>query len=581
MRPLSLNPPHGGHLSELLVTYHRGVELFREAVHLPTITLSPRQLCDIELLLCGGFSPLEGFLCRTDYDSVVDSMRLEDGTLWPIPVTLDASEADIARIEGSNRVALRDQTGLLIAVMTVTDRWRPDKAREAEQVFGTVDRDHPAVGYLFNQAGDFYLGGRLEGIQLPEHYDFRELRRTPAQLRTYFREYRWERVVAFQTRNPMHRAHKELTDRAARAIGGQLLIHPVVGMTKPGDIDHFTRVRSYKRLLKYYPTDSATISLLPLAMRMGGPREALWHAIIRKNYGCTHLVVGRDHAGPGKNANGEPYYGPYDAVDMVTRYSDEVGIEIVPFRLMVYVKGEDAYKPAEEVQPGEETLSLSGTELRQLLAAGQEIPSWFSYPDVVSELRYTHPPRTGQGFAIFLSGLSGSGKSTIANALQSRLLEITTRPVTLLDGDVVRTHLSKGLGFSREDRSTNVQRIGYVASEIVKHRGIVICAPIAPYELDRSVNRRLISRTGGYVEVYVNAPLEVCEARDVKGLYAKARAGLIKGFTGIDDPYEPPQNAEVVCYTDHETIRESTEKVVSGLVSLGYLTDAETKAWGA
>ena len=551
------------------------MELFKAAVHYPSIMLTPRQICDIELLLGGGFSPLMGFMNCADYENVVARMRLSDGTLWPIPVTLDITETDAERIRGHRHVALRGQTGLLLAILTVQDQWKPDKVAEAEGVFGTTDPDHPAVGYLFNQAGSYYVGGTLEGVQLPEHYDFLDLRKTPAQLRAYFREHRWERIVAFQTRNPMHRAHKELTDRAARDIGGQLLIHPVIGMTKPGDIDHFTRVRSYKRLLKYYPADAATLSLLPLAMRMGGPREALWHAIIRKNYGCTHLVIGRDHAGPGKDAHDKPFYGPYDAVDLVTAHSEEVGIEVVPFKLMVYVPAAQAYKPIDEIQSQEQWESISGTELRRRLAEGEDIPEWFSYADVIAELRNTHPPRSGQGFAIFLTGLSGSGKSTIANALQSRLLELTTRPVTLLDGDVVRTHLSKGLGFSKEDRSTNVQRIGYVASEIVKHRGIVICAPIAPYESDRAVNRRRIKRGGGYVEVFVDAPLEVCEARDVKGLYAKARAGLIKGFTGIDDPYEAPKSAEVVCRTDHETIRESTDKVISKLVTLGYLTAAQ------
>ena len=574
MRTLHLNPPHGGHLCQLLVDYRRGTELFKAAVRYPSIKLSVRQTCDIELLLNGGFSPLTGFMNRADYESVLSTMRLADGTLWPMPITLDITQADVERIKGHDLVALRGQTGLLLAVLRVGDLWMPDKSVEAAHAFGTVDPDHPAVGYLFSQAGRYYLGGTLEGIQLPEYYDFLDLRKTPAQLRAHFREHRWERVVAFQTRNPMHRAHKELTDRAAREIGGQLLIHPVVGMTKPGDVDHYTRVRSYRRLLKYYPSNAVTLSLLPLAMRMGGPREALWHAIIRKNYGCTHLVVGRDHAGPGSDAEGNPYYGPDDAVKLVAEHSEEAGIDVVPFRLMVYVPGSDAYKSVDQVQPDEKMLSISGTELRRRLATGEEIPEWFSYRDVIGELRNTHPPRSGQGFAIFLTGLSGSGKSTIANALQSRLLELTTRPVTLLDGDVVRTHLSKGLGFSRADRSTNVQRIGYVASEIVKHRGIVICAPIAPYHADRAVNRRRISRGGGYIEVFVNAPLAVCEARDVKGLYAKARAGLIKGFTGIDDPYEAPEHAEVECNTDRETIRESTEKVIGRLVESGFLTAA-------
>jgi sulfate adenylyltransferase len=371
----------------------------------------------------------------------------------------------------------------------------------------------------------------------------------------------------------MHRAHKELTDRAAEEIGGHLLIHPVVGLTKPGDIDYYTRVRCYKRLLRHYPEDRAMLSLLPLAMRMGGPREAVWHAIIRKNYGCTHLVVGRDHAGPGKDENGEPFYGPYDAQEMVIEYQDELGIQMVPFRLMVYVPSRDAYEPIDDVQKeGVEFKMISGTQLRDKLANGDPIPNWFSYDDVVAELRKTHPPKHLQGFTVFFTGLSGSGKSTIANALMVKLLERGGRPATLLDGDVVRTHLSKGLGFSAEDRSTNVQRIGYVASEITKHRGVCVCAPIAPYESDRRANRDRIEEYGGYIEVFVDTPIEECEKRDVKGLYAKARAGIIKGFTCIDDPYEAPTNAEIVSDTTRYSAEECAEQVLAKLEEMGYLT---------
>ena len=574
---MTLIEPHGGELCNLLVSDDQKTVLWEAARDYPSITLTPRQICDLELLLGGGFSPLRGFMNRADYDSVVETMRLTDGTLWPMPITLDVPEAVATSLGGEDKVALRDQTGLLLAILTVGDLWQPDKTKEAEGVFGTINKEHPAVAYLMDEAGDYYLGGALEGIQLPQHYDFQELRHTPKQLRAFFEEHGWNHIVAFQTRNPMHRAHKELTDRAAQEIGGHLLIHPVVGMTKPGDIDYYTRVRCYKKLLKYYPEDETTISLLPLAMRMGGPREAVWHAIIRKNYGCTHLVVGRDHAGPGSDSSGTPFYGPYDAQDLVIAKRDELGIDVVPFKLMVYLPGEDTYQPIDEVEEGVETLSISGTELRRRLAEGDEIPEWFSYPDVVAELRHTHPPKHEQGFTVFFTGLSGSGKSTVANAVRTKLLELTTRPVTLLDGDVVRTNLSKGLGFSKEDRSTNVQRIGYVASEVTKHRGIAVCAPIAPYEADRRANRERIAAYGGYIEVFVDAPLEVCEARDVKGLYAKARAGIIKGFTGIDDPYEAPANAEVVCYTAEETVEESAEKVLAKLRDLGYLKadDAE------
>jgi len=460
----------------------------------------------------------------------------------------------------------------LLAILYPGDLWKPDKQLEAEKVFGTTSTEHPAVDYLIHRTGEYYLGGSLRGIQMPPHYDFLDIRHTPRQLRNLVQSRGSARLVAFQTRNPMHRAHKELTDRAAQEVGGELLIHPVVGMTKPGDIDHYTRVRSYKRLLNYYPKGQQVfLSLLPLAMRMGGPREALWHTIIRKNYGCTHLIIGRDHAGPGKMSDGTPFYGPYDAQDLVKAHSQELGMEVVPFRLMVYVPDSKSYQPIDEVPKNEKTLNISGTQLRDMLAVGEEIPEWFSYPGVIEELQKTYPPRGKQGFAVFLTGLSGSGKSTIANALQARLLEILSCPVTLLDGDVVRTNLSRGLGFSKEDRSTNVQRIGYVASEIVKHRGVVICAPIAPYEEDRLINRRRIEREGGYIEVFVDAPLDVCERRDVKGLYAKARAGLIKGFTGIDDPYEIPENPEVVCKTEQETVEESTGFVIRMLENMAFL----------
>ena len=571
MGTLTLIEPHGGTLCDLLLKGEELEKVQQEAIKLTSITLTLRQLCDIELLLSGGFSPLTGFLSKGDYDSVLENMRLQDGTLWPMPITLDVDEETATSLKAGEKVALRDQTGLLLAVLTISDIWQPDKETEAMLAFGTTDKAHPAVSYLFEKAGSHYIGGTLEGVSLPVHYDFLELRKTPKVLREEFEKMEADRVVAFQTRNPMHRAHKELTDRAAEEVEGHLLIHPVVGMTKPGDIDYFTRVRCYKKLLSYYPEGRAHLSLLPLAMRMAGPREAVWHAIIRKNFGCTHIIVGRDHAGPGKGSDGEPIYGPYDAQELVIKHQDELGIKMVPFRLMVFAPAEEAYKPIDEVKEGEKTLSISGTELRNRLATGQDIPAWFSYPEVVAELRKTHPPKLQQGFTVFFTGLSGSGKSTVANALMTKLLEITGRPVTLLDGDVVRTHLSKGLGFSQEDRSTNVRRIGFVASEITKHRGIAICAPIAPYAEDRDANSELIRSYGGYIEVYIDVSVEVCEERDTKGLYAKARAGIIKGFTGIDDPYEIPTDFDVACQTDKETIDESATKVLNKIIELGYL----------
>ena len=467
---------------------------------------------------------------------------------------------------------LRDPEGVPLAVMDVEEMFTPNKAKEAEMVYGADDMAHPAVRYLHNQTGNVYVGGAITGIDEPVHYDYRQHRYTPNDLRRMFHKWGWRRVVAFQTRNPLHRAHVELTVRAAQQTEANLLIHPVVGMTKPGDVDHFTRVRCYEAVMRHYPDQTTAMALLHLAMRMAGPREALWHALIRKNHGCTHFVVGRDHAGPGKNSQGEDFYGPYDAQELVTKHADEIGIEMVPFQAMVYVQERAQYVPINEVAENETKLNISGTELRRRLREGLEIDEWFSYPDVVAELRKTHPPRDKQGFTLFFTGLSGSGKSTIANAVMVKLLEAGGRPVTLLDGDLVRKNLSSELSFSKEHRDLNILRIGYVASEITKNGGIAICAPIAPYTSTRSQVRDMIEPLGGFLEIHVATSLEVCEGRDRKGLYAKARAGLIKEFTGIDDPYETPDNPELVIDTVDMTPDEAAHKILLKLESMGLLS---------
>ncbi|NVL91371.1 MAG: bifunctional sulfate adenylyltransferase/adenylylsulfate kinase, partial [Desulfobacterales bacterium] len=404
-------------------------------------------------------------------------------------------------------------------------------------------------------------------------YDFVELRLTPQQLREKFTSMGWRRVVAFQTRNPMHRAHQELTFRAARELEADLLIHPVVGMTKPGDVDHYTRVRCYLSILKHYPHNTAMISLLPLAMRLAGPREAILHAIIRKNYGCTHLIVGRDHAGPGSDSNGRPFYGPYDAQELLQRYQDELGIQMVPFKMMVYVEDRDEYMPEDEVPEDAPVKTLSGTELRQRLATGRDIPPWFSFQEVVEELRCTYPSRSKRGFTIFFTGLSAAGKSTLANVLMVKLLEAGGRPVTLLDGDIVRKNLSSELGFSKQHRDLNIRRIGFVASEITKNGGIAICAPIAPYDSVRKEVRQMIEPIGGsgFILVHVATPLEICEQRDPKGVYAKARAGIIKEFTGISDPYEKPIDAELTIGTTAMSPEECVQQIILYLEREGYI----------
>jgi sulfate adenylyltransferase len=566
-----LNPPHGGALVNLYVDDARARELKSAAKDWPSWDLTARQLCDLELLLDGGFSPLRGFMTEQDYQSVCAGMRLTDGTLWPIPITLDVDAETAATLHAGSTLALRDGEGVMLAVLHVEDVYEPDRRAEAEQVFGTANTEHPGVDYLTRRANPWYVGGTVEGVTRPHHYDYTNRRLTPAQLRERFQQRGWSRVVAFQTRNPMHRAHQELTLRAARDSNAALLIHPVVGMTKPGDVDHYTRVRCYEALLNEYPDHLADLSLLPLAMRMGGPREALWHAIIRKNYGCTHLIVGRDHAGPGKDSSGTPFYGPYDAQELLKQYTDELGIEMVPFRMMVYLPGEDRYAPIDEVPDGTVTASISGTELRQLLASGAEIPSWFTFPAVVEELRRTHPPRFEQGFTVFFTGLSGSGKSTIANVLLTKLLEQGGRSITLLDGDLVRKHLSSELGFSKEHRDINIRRIGFVAAEVTKHGGVAICAPIAPYAHTREDVRDMVETGGGFVLVHVATPIDVCEQRDRKGLYAKARAGIVKEFTGISDPYEEPTDAEITIDTTTCMPEEAADRIRDFLTTQGYL----------
>jgi len=545
--------------------------LKEEAILLPSWQLTPRQICDLELILNGGFDPLNGFLNQDDYDSVLSDMRLQSGSIWPIPITLDVTQEFAETVSIGYKIVLRDHEYFALAILTVESIWEPDKQSEAQSVFGTEDEKHSGVNYLLNESNPVYIGGALEKIELPRHYDFSEFRHSPEALKRQFAELNWNKIVGFQTRNPLHRAHIEMNLNASKELDAGILIHPVVGMTKPGDVDHYTRVRCYKAAMPRFPENSAMLSLLPLAMRMAGPREALCHALIRKNYGCTHFIVGRDHASPGNGAGGEPFYGPYDAQDLLKKHEKEIGIEMIPFKMMVYVENDKKYFPVDEIPEGSESKSISGSELRQLLRDGAEIPEWFSYPEVVDELRKTKPKQNKRGFTIFFTGLSGSGKSTLANALMVKLLEDGRRPVTLLDGDIVRTHLSSELGFSKKDRSVNVRRIGFVASEITKNGGIAICAPIAPYEADRRFNRELIEPLGGYIEVYVNTPLEICEARDAKGLYAKARAGTLKEFTGISDPYEEPQTAEIVQSSVEEEPAEIVEKITDKLKKEKYL----------
>jgi sulfate adenylyltransferase len=563
--------PHGGELKVLYLDDATAIAEKQKAKDYKSWDLTDRQLCDLDLILNGAFSPLDGFLGKADYDSVLSDFRLKSGVIWPMPITLDVTQAFADSLKSGEHIALRDQEGVLIATLEVADIWTPDKAREAKAVFGADDCKHPGVDYLHNTAGPVYIGGTVRGVEAPTQYDFKALRNSPGEMRAQFRKLGWRKVVAFQTRNPLHRAHQELTFRAAREAEANLLIHPVVGLTKPGDVDHYTRVRCYEHVLKQYPEQTTSLSLLNLAMRMAGPREAVWHAIIRKNYGCTHFIVGRDHAGPGNDSTGKPFYGPYDAQELMRKYEKELDISMVPFQEMVYVEDRAQYVAIDETKEGEKVLNISGTEFRRRLNEGLEIPEWFSFPNVVEELRRTHPPRHKQGITVFFTGLSGSGKSAVARALVAKLLENGGRRVTLLDGDLVRKNLSSELGFSREHRDLNILRIGYVASEITKNGGVAICAPIAPYAATRRKVRQTIEPVGGFLEVHLSTSIEVCEQRDRKGLYAKARAGILKEFTGISDPYEVPENPELRIDTQGVTPDMVAHRILVKLESMGFI----------
>jgi len=537
-------------------------ELMHRAASLPSLQISARAQCDLELLATGAFSPLDRFMGRADYERVVAEMRLADGTLFPIPVTLPVEPGTPLHLDTD--VVLRGTRNEILAIMTVTEIYGWDRELAARNVFGTLDRAHPLVAEM-DRWGELNVSGPLKVLRVPSPPDFAELRRTPREVRALLEERGRPNVVAFQTRNPIHRAHEELTHRATEAVDGVLLLHPVVGMTKPGDVDHFTRVRSYKTLVEnYYEPDRVVLSLLPLAMRMAGPREALWHAIIRRNYGANHFIVGRDHASPG------PFYGPYDAQQLVTQHAAEIGVKPVLFEEMVYLADQDRYEEASKIPAGAQTRSISGTQVRdQYLGRGIPLPEWFTRPQVAEILAESYPPRTRQGFCLWFTGLSGAGKSTTADAVVRLLMECG-RAVTLLDGDVVRTHLSKGLGFSKEDRDTNILRIGYVASEVVRHGGAAVCAAVSPYQATRDAVRDLMG-ADRFIEIFVDTPLEVCESRDAKGMYAQARRGTIAHFTGISDPYEAPAHPEVTIGTQKTSAEDNARTIVDLLRQRGFV----------
>lgn len=570
----TLITPYGGELVDLIVPETEQVELRNYAKTLPSIRISERAVCDLELIATGGFSPLDRFMGQADHQSVLDEMRLTNGYLFPIPVPLPVDEDEIKKIKIGQDVALRSPGNELLAILNVEEVYTWNLDEVAQKAFGTLDLRHPMVSEMYSW-GKFYVSGPMRVLKLPSHYDFKNLRFTPAETRAQLGQFGHHNVIAFQTRNPLHRVHEELTKRATMEKDGVLLLHPVVGMTKPGDVDHFTRVRTYKALAqRYYDPDRILLSLLPLAMRMGGPREALWHAIIRRNHGANYLIVGRDHAGPGNDSTGKPFYGPYDAQEMVEQYADEIGVGAVPFQMLVYLPDEDRYEEVDKVNKETRTASISGTQVReQYLLNGKQLPEWFTRPEVAEILAETYPPRYRQGACVWFTGLHNAGKSTTANVLTT-LLQEYGRNVTLLDGDVVRTHFSEGLGFSKEDRNEHVRRIGFVAGEIVRHGGIAVCAAVSPYRATRNEVRNMVGNEN-YVEVFVNTPLEICEQRDTKGLYALARRGDIEGFTGIDDPYEAPQHPEITIETISSSPEDNARQVLNMLIEKGFVRTEE------
>ena len=563
--------------ADLLVAEDYAEELRGASLGFTSLTLSKRQMCDLELLINGGFRPLQGFMGQAAYQSVLERTRLPDSTLWPIPINLDVSEAFADGLETGQKIALRDPEGFMPAVLTISDIWRPDKEREVEAVFGTASRAHPGVRCVLEREQPVYLGGTIEGIQLPTHHEFENLWNTPEELRHLFRKMGWRRIVAFHSSNPMHRLHRQLILEVAKRHQAHILLHPVVGVTKPGDLHYYARIHCYKALRRRFPHELAALSLLPLAMRMAGPREALWHAIINRNYACSHFVVGPDHASPPPDhGNGETYYGKYEAQGYVKKFSDEIGIEVVPVSEHCYVPEKKRFLPdSDMLAEGLEGVSVSSMELKERLLRNQEIPEWFSYPEVIDTLRKVYPPRNRQGFTLFFTGLSGSGKSTLANIVFAKLIEAGSRPVSLLDGDIVRQNLSSELGFSKAHRDLNIRRIGFVASEITKNGGVAICAPIAPYGQTRRAVREAIEHHGAFIEIHVSTPLEVCESRDRKGLYVKARKGIIPEFTGISDPYEVPERPELRIDTSAMTPVEAVQEIMLYLLKEDYLDEGD------
>jgi sulfate adenylyltransferase len=518
------------------------------------ITLDERNLNDLEMFFLGAFDPLQGYNTFENFNSIVTHGCLEDGTIWPIPFVLPVPECLLTKNNNSvsthSNVFLnvRDVLGTIVARVSVVDCYKVNIDVYGQLLLETSDTNHPFMDYLHNNHRDsVYVGGNITPICPIKHFDFIQYRQNTKQVKDMIRHDHWDAVIGFQTRNPMHKSHFELTRQAVSEVQKELetsntssarvllLITPSCGVTQPGDIDSATRIRCYQKILPYYKdlyNIDVKLVVLPLTMRMAGPKEALWHALIRQNFGCTHFIIGRDHAGPScLQKNGKSFYEPYAAHALLKSFATKLKIIPILSMNMVYVPDKKQYVQENLLPPNASYEQLSGTKFRTALQNREPIPEWFSFPTVLEELKKVYHPRYQQGFCIYFTGLPCSGKSTLAKAVSARLeeRESENRHVSILDADIVRLHLSRGLGYSKQDRSVNVQRIGYVASLITYHYGIVLVANIAPYAADRLSNRRLITNAGGgYIEVYVSTPLSICQTRDVKQHYKNARLGVLK-----------------------------------------------------
>ncbi|OIQ51390.1 putative bifunctional SAT/APS kinase [Pseudodesulfovibrio hydrargyri] len=545
------------HDAESLLVHPRRAELLKEqATGFKSVNLNPCQLCDLEMLLNRAFHPLDGYLGRKDYESVLSDMRLSDGTLWPLPICLGVSAEFAANLEEGECVAVRDAEGFMLAVLTVSDIWKPDLAAEARAIHGPEARREPVDACCCGLGEPWYIGGRVEGVSYPQRYDFTDIRLTPAEVRRSFAQKGRRKVMAVQAGRPLHRADRAMLEEIAREQGVDLLLSPQLRPSMYFSVDHFSLVRSFRQFTETFPRSMASLNLTPWFERRMGPRGALLRAVVNRNYGCTHMLVWDGaKAEPRRNILSEDYEAH---IRWLADHREETGIVSVAEHCMVldpasgkYVRSETGVRCAND-----------HNAVVDLLTRGEPVPEWMSFPGVLEELSRTYKPRWKQGITLFLTGLSGAGKSTLAKVLFVKLLELNSRPVTLLDGDIVRTNLSSELSFSREHRNLNVTRIGFVASEIVKNGGVAICAPIAPYAESRRQAREAVEEYGGFVEIHVSTPLAACERRDRKGIYAKARAGIIKGMTGVDDPYVEPENPELRIDTSELSPDEAAHEVL-------------------